>query len=397
MTEVNKKKTVVLRAPLLTQSGYGVHARQVARWLFNRQDKHNDITVYTNPVPWGDTPWFVDVEAENGLIGRVIQTAQNAESYDVSIQLQLPNEWNPFLADYNVGMTAAVEGDRCNPEWVSACNGMDLIIVPSEFTKTVLTNTGEITTPIVVIPESFPDAIIEARDSDYELPLNLDTKFNLLVFGQLTGDNPENDRKNLAYTIKWLAEVFEGNEDVGIVVKTNIGRSTKLDLRRSKQFLGQLVAQVTKGNGPKFHLLHGDMSNTDIAALYKNPQVNGLVSLTRGEGFGLPLLEAAVSDLPIVATNWSAHTEFLNRGKFIKVDYTLQDIHESRVDGKIWVEGARWANAKEADAKKKIKRFYESPKVPKEWAVDLGAKLRESHSFEAISALYDEVFIGKVI
>jgi len=57
------KKSVVIRAPLLTKSGYGVHSRQIFKYLLGR----SDLEIYTNPVPWGITPWSVDASDDNGL------------------------------------------------------------------------------------------------------------------------------------------------------------------------------------------------------------------------------------------------------------------------------------------------------------------------------------------
>lgn len=388
----NDIKTVVLRAPLLTKSGYGVHSRQVAKWLFDREDTIGDIKVYCQPVPWGINPWIIDTEYDDGLIGRIVQASQPVEGvvFDVSYQLQLPNEWNPFLANQNYGLTAAVEADRCNPQWIAACNKMDGIIVPSKFTKETLEATGELKVPLTVIPESYPCGFDSAQESN--LDLELTTDFNFLVFGQITGNNPENDRKNLPYTIKWIYEAFQNNPNVGIVVKTNCGRLSTVDRFNSFNILAQLVQQLQKPNGPKVYLLHGDMSDPELKALYSHPKIKALVTLTRGEGFGLPMLEAARCGLPVVATGWSAHTEFLNLGKYVKVDYSLEQIHQSRVDGQIWLEGAKWAQPSEQDAKRKLKKLVESPRVPQEWASDLKDKVAKAYNFKTIADKYNDFF-----
>lgn len=382
-------KTVLLRAPLLSQSGYGTHSRQIARWLFEKVDKNNDLDVTTELLNWGATPWHVDVYAQDDLIGRCFQASANVkELYDVTIQLQLPNEWCPELGKYNIGMTAGVEADKCNPAWVEPINKMDLIIVPSKFTKEVLESSGKVTTKIVVVPESFPDEVFDANIEP--LDFKVETKFNFLIFGQITGGDAATDRKNLPFTIKWLCEAFQNNPDVGIILKTNMGRYTPADRFICTQSMMQLIHGLNKQAFPKFYLLHGDMSEKEVVGLYRNPTVKALVTLTHGEGFGLPILEAASCDLPVIASGWSAHTEFMNLGKYIKVDTTLGEIPAGRVDNQIWMAGSKWGMPDEADFKKRALRFYEDSFIPKTWAKELGKKIRTSYSFSAISKAYSE-------
>jgi len=391
-------KTVLLRAPLLSQSGYGVHARQVARWLFDRADKNGNLDITTELLNWGGTPWYVDTYAQNDLIGRCFQasaTQKQKKLYDVTIQLQLPNEWCPELGKVNIGMTAGVEADRCNPKWIEHVNKMTLVIVPSEFTKSVFMNSGKVTTPIVVVPEAFFDKILESSTVE-PLDFKTDTAFNFLVFGQITGGDAATDRKNLPFTLKWLFEVFADKPDVGIVLKTNMGRYTKADEFLCKQQLTGLLSQVNKGTNPKLYLLHGEMNDEEVVRLYKHPSIKALVTLTHGEGFGLPILEAAASGVPVIASGWSAHTEFLGQGKYIKVDTKVGAVPPGRFDNEIWMPGSQWGIADEEDFKKRVLKFYENSTIPKQWAEELQGKLLKTHSFQAISTAYDAV-LGSVV
>jgi len=410
------KKTVILRAPVLTMSGYGVHSRQIYRWLEKNSDKYD---FWVHAVPWGSTTWFVDEKRLNGLVGRIMNKTGGAPgNFDISIQVQLPNEWDPKLAKFNIGVTAAVETNKANPSWINNVNMMDLVIVPSEHAKQSLINAGgSIQKRIEVVPEAFIDEITK-ENLDIDLP-DFRTSFNFLVFGQITGNLEETDRKNTYRTLKWLCETFKKDDDVGIVIKTNSARNSQFDKNATKDLLKSLLGNVRQESHPPVYLLHGEMNNDEVAGLYRHPKIKALVALTRGEGYGLPILEAAASGLPVIATNWSGHLDFLNKGKFLPVEYDLKEISNQKIDkrqcpscsgsGKIgpmticgtcggtgflqiFMEGSKWAEPKETSAKKVLKKFYEMPDNPKQWAEDLSVILKEEYSQEAIEKHYDRVF-----
>jgi glycosyltransferase involved in cell wall biosynthesis len=381
---------VVVRGPVLSKSGYGEHARQVFQWAMSRG---HDVRCHV--LNWGITPWFLDRNDLDGMVGDIMdRSAPFNEKADLSLQVQLPNEWDPSIANINVGITAGVESDRCSEAWKEACNGMSHVIFPSSFSRSAFLVGNQVKVGMSVVPEAY-NRLIDKNVDALELS-EVNTKFNFLLFGQVTSGDFDSDRKNLFNTVKWFCEEFEGNKDVGLIVKSNMGTNCVFHKQNLKTMFSNLVNTVRKSQYPKVYLLNGDMSDREVAGLLKSPKVNVMLSLTRGEGYGLPLVDAAASDLPIIATNWSGHLEFLSKGHFNKVEYDLVEVPKSRIDGSIFIEGSRWAMPREQDAKKRMSKIIDSYSRPKEWAVELGQKVRKDFCLESIFDQYDRV-IGSLL
>ena len=78
--------------------------------------------------------------------------------------------------------------------------------------------------------------------------------------------------------------------------------------------------------------------------LYNHPKVKSMVSITKGEGFGRPLLEFSLTGKPIIASNWSGHKDFLPMDKAIMVGGTLTNVDDSSTDNFI-LKGSKWFTA----------------------------------------------------
>ena len=119
---------------------------------------------------------------------------------------------------------------------------MDHIIVPSTFTKNVVKRSGILKKKISVVPEWFNHNIIEQKENSESLDLSeIKTTKNYLMVAQLTGLEPDLDRKNIVRTLEWFLEYHKNDKDVGLILKTNFGRGTSKDYITTESYIKGIV------------------------------------------------------------------------------------------------------------------------------------------------------------
>ena len=337
------KKRVLLKGPLLTRSGYGEQARFALRSLRSRPDL---FEVFIQPLSWGKTSWTSEINEERAWIDSTIER----------------------IAPINVGYTAGIETTKIAHEWIQKTNEMNKLIVVSQFSKHVFDNTeykakNTQTNQEFILKSQTPiDAVgypVKTFDCLPDLDIETTTSFNFLTVAQF------GPRKNLQNTIKWFVEEFR-NDDVGLVIKSNIAKNCLMDRKMLLNDLTGFLRQFGERQC-KVYLLHGDMTDAEMHSLYKNDKIDAFVSLPHGEGFGLPLFEAAYSGLPVVTVGWSGQMDFLldtkHQETFYNVSYDIQPVQKEVVWDGVIVADSMWAYAREGSAKEKMRLCYENVKV----------------------------------
>ena len=402
----DKMTKIVVRGPALSRSGYGEHTRFLLRALRRHEDK---VDIYALNVPWGKTGWIWEDDEErrwiDSIIGKTALHTQHGGQFDISAQVTIPNEWEK-LAPVNIGITAGIETTKVSPQWVEKSLLMDKIVTVSQHSKQVYENssyeaqngqTGEIiqdfrcTTPIEVV--HYPVRDFEPSP----LALDLDYDFNFLTVAQIS------PRKNIYNMIKGFVEEFR-NQEVGLVLKLNIRCNSYYDRMETVKGLKELMSSY-RDRKCKVYLLHGPMTNEEMAALYQHPKIKAYASLTHGEGFGLPIFEAVCNELPVIAPDWSGHVDFLyvpvkdkktgkekNKAHFAKVKYTLQPIQkEARWDGVLQGD-SMWCYADGSSYKQRIREVYKDYNRFKGQAKKLNKWVRKNFAAEQQYEKFYQVF-----
>ena len=379
------KKSILVTGPVLSMSGYGYQARFALKALKSREDLFN---IYIQPLPWGKTGWiWENDDLRQWIDERVTETAilanQKQLHFDTSLQIGIPNEWQK-IANENIGYTAGIETTKVAPQWLQKGNDMDKILVVSThakttFEKTIATamnqQTGEkfeykLNTPVEVVWERTDRKEVEEIEG-----IELENTFNFLLLSQWS------PRKNFENTIKWWVEEFI-DQEVGLIIKTNTTANCLMDRDFTERRLEALLNDYPDRKC-SVYFIHGDLTDGQMRWLYTHDKVKTLINIAHGEGFGLPMYEAAREALPIITIGWGGQLDFLHHdGKnyFDQVFYTLQPIQKEAIWPGVIEQDSMWAFADQGSFKMTLRKVYKNWDKSKKRAVELQSLILDKFS-----------------
>jgi len=398
-----EKINVVVSCPIDTYSGYGARSRDVVKALIET-GKYN---VKVLAQRWGSTR-FGYLEDHNELELRSIIIPNITAKPDVWIQITVPNEFQP-IGKFNIGITAGIETTACDPSWIEGCNRMNLILTSSNHSKNVFQTTAysteqqgrpagklKLTTPVEVLFEGVDLEKYWKTDTkgNMEINLALDTleeSFCYLFVGHWLQGELGEDRKNIGYTIKMFLETFTNKKQApALILKTQSANASILDRNKMLETINSIRKQV-KGTLPNIYLLHGEISDSEMNELYNHPKVKAMVNLTKGEGFGRPLLEFSTVNKPIITSNWSGHTDFLSTDYNVMVGGKLTNVHPSAAVKNIILEDSQWFTPNDNEVVFAFKDVVENYKKYSELAKRQGYRTRTEFSYEKMREQLDSI------
>ena len=405
------KNTFYISCPIDTYSGYGARSRDIVKAIIEL----NKYDVKIIPQRWGNTPMgFINDNPEWEFLREHLYLEQKLiQQPDIWCMITVPNEFQP-IGKYSIGITAGIETTLAPGEWIEGCNRMDLVLGSSKHTIDVLKNSKwEKRNKQTNQPEGHlvwerdGEVLFEGADVETykplkttkEISINLDgvkENFAYLFVGHWMQGQLGEDRKNVGLLVKAFFETFKNKSKTpALILKSCIVGSSYMDrnelIKRIKTIKDTCKAKTL----PNVYLLHGEFTNNEINQIYNHPKVKAMVCLTKGEGFGRPLLEFSLVNKPIITTNWSGHLDFLNPEFTTLLPGQMTKVHPSAANNMLLKE-SEWFSVDTGQVGAYLKHMFENYKDYKEKAKRQGYQNRTNFSFDKMKEKIDEILSKKV-
>tara|TARA_R110000824_G_scaffold111106_1_gene259367 strand:+ start:330 stop:1625 length:1296 start_codon:yes stop_codon:yes gene_type:complete len=355
------KKFMAIVAPVSSRSGYGAHARDLVKSFIDI----GEYDIKINDVPWGSCPRNAldkNNSEDKKILDCILDEPKLDKQPDIYVDIRIPNEFEQH-GKFNIGITAGVETTAVSQVWLDGCNKMDLLIVPSEHSKTGFVQSlyeqmkklpdggmqklGELKLekPIEVLFEGADEDIYKPiENASLDLVDDIKEDFAFLSVGQWGNAPFGEDRKDIGTLVKLFYEAFANKKNIpALILKTNGATYSILDREDCLLKLNMIKKQFPSDwKLPNVYLLHGDFTDVEMNKLYNHPKIKSFVTFTHGEGFGRPLLEASMTGLPIIAPAWGGQVDFLNSEQSLIVPGEVREVPKSAVWENIIIPESKW-------------------------------------------------------
>jgi glycosyltransferase involved in cell wall biosynthesis len=308
--------------------GYAIHSEEMALALLARGAD----------LSYRPTPWPRKGHIANPALETIAKRPPYVDAPQVSYE-----QADLFFHDhpaYRIGFTM-LEVDGIPRHWVDSCNRMDEIWVPSRWGAERFRACG-VTKPVNVVPLGY-DATRFAPGTPGSSPARASRRYTFLSVFEW------GERKAPEVLLRAYAAAFSGpeKEDVLLLLRAN-NYDGHVDVAAQIEALG------LPNDGPPVALLYNtQIRPSQLGTLYRG--ADAFVLPTRGEGWGMPILEAMACGLPAIATPWSGPSEFLHDG----VGYPLVVRGLVPADAKCpYYEGFRWADPDPDDLVAKLRHVF---------------------------------------
>ena len=398
------KPIFVISCPFDTYSGYGARSRDLVKAIIET----NKYDVKLMSQRWGITPFgFCEDNPEwKFLLNYILPNNALNQQPEIWMQITVPNEFQP-VGKYNIGCTAGIESTICPPEWIEGINRMDLTLTSSKHSKSVFENSKfekrdqntsqiqeviELKKPVEVLFEGVNTNIYKVIDTPCSIDFNVKEDFAYLFVGHwMEGDLGE-DRKNVGLLVKAFYETFKNkSKKPALILKTSQVGSSYVDREEILKKIKKIKSTVKSDNLPNVYLLHGEFSDEEMNEIYNHSKIKAMISLTKGEGFGRPLLEFTLSKKPIICSGWSGQMDFLSPDFTVLIGGQLTPVHPSTKNQFLLPESL-WFTPDHGQVGNYLKDVFENYKNYTDKAKRQAFKSKNEFSWDKMKEKINELF-----
>ncbi|MDD2707185.1 MAG: glycosyltransferase [Verrucomicrobiae bacterium] len=366
-------------ASFLDRSGYAQAARQYVMAL-------SDANVRAQAGITNQMDWSYVEEMSMATRRHLERLAKTPVSRDVYILSWMPvadEDMYRFFRNLNskfgyyVGYTT-FEADRVPECWVNACAGMDEIWVPSRFNRDAFAASGLPVEKVKVVPHILNEELFCPKNVR---PLEISGVEGFCFLSVFEWSL----RKGWDVLFKAYRQAFTKKDDVTLLIHANCRGELDARERLAKYFK---EAGEDPSGWPRIVTTPGPLKEAEMAALYR--RADAFVLPTRGEGWGIPFMEAMAMELPAIGTGWGGQLDFMNDANSYLADFELREIpHGCDLRPVLHPEfywGARWAEPSADHMARLMRQVYERREEAKEKGRAARAFVTENFNRERVAA-----------
>jgi GT2 family glycosyltransferase len=307
------------QSTLNAATGYAMSSREIVRAL----DEAGVRLTYEYAYGKGTPLPFDEQAAAGDPVIDLIRARRVPKRPEIAVTYAQGDVFERNHGRRRIGFTM-LEVDGFPADWVRQANAMDEVWTPTEFNRRGLLDSG-VKRPVHVVPlgidpHHFHPGVrrVPNRRGDYVFVTNLEW----------------GERKDPERMLRTFNGTFRSAEPVLLVCKVN-NRSPLLDVPNEIRSLG-----LNPRGGRIFFLYNRELPHYQLATFYRSADC--FVNTSRGEGWGLPLLEAMACGLPAIASDWGGHTAILDPDDTypLRVRELIPAVSQCR-----YYDGMRWADA----------------------------------------------------
>lgn len=354
--------------PAKDYSGYGEAVRHdIAALIAAGVDVTTEIPKYTMEI------------ADFGELGDMAISRENKRiDYNAIVLHTTPNVYRRYMepGKYHIGRVFW-ETDKLPEEFAVNCRLMDEIWTGSIANSEAIKKCG-VTCPIYIIPEAI-DTTVDVDTIDPYIVENDQVKMGYKFYSMFEWT----ERKNPSALLTAYFQEFQDVDDVSFTIKTYIDNFTPEKKNQIRAYVQALKTQLGFVKIPKIYLFMNLMDRSQIYRFHKS--FDCFVSAHRGEGWGIPQMEAMLLNKPIISTNYGGIHEYLTQyDTALLPKYTMIPLRGNTRNKEWYCEDQNWADIDVKELREFMRMAYEKQDEAKQMGIRSGKLVREKFNFQAV-------------